>query len=369
MLGALGLALILLALTVLCLICCLCPCCIHSSRAPAPPLVTFVAIDIDFCAGLSAEIPNLQMHGIIAYQKMVRRLIRKYKCYEVSFDGNRFLIASKKPFSAVQLAMEIQWFMLMHDWGTRKYDLWYQLLDTKLKGNNAGRWLNEEAYYRVWSGLRAKVVVHSGECERYFQKSVRRHRYNGRVVQTLQRIVEMAQGGQTIVTEDSWDLLSPEEIAMIDHMYLGVKAVKGEDNPVGMYTMKTIPGRNVRTLRRPPNDINPRERRFKGGIQKTFKKIAEQKPAPGVNKVALLYAAVLERCYELSSPEDAVDDLLVMAQEWRAQDEQEQDLRDEDYMHVLIEQIGRVVADNRDSSFIRDDDYDNSEIYVNNPVD
>ncbi|MGK7235965.1 adenylate/guanylate cyclase domain-containing protein [Streptomyces hygroscopicus] len=66
---------------------------------------------------LWAAIPDIMADALETHHRLIRRLIAKYKCYEVKTIGDSFMIACKSASAAVQLVVDLQRTFLQHDWG------------------------------------------------------------------------------------------------------------------------------------------------------------------------------------------------------------------------------------------------------------
>eukprot|EP00796_Vickermania_ingenoplastis_P008068 gene8068-5620_t len=287
------------------------------------------------------------------YMNLMRELIKKHKCYEAKCDGNRFIIVSKSPFHAVQLAADIQPTMLQYDWKTEKFDAWYKLVEEKLQVENYTNYtpiLSPEEYQALWNGPRVRVGVHTGICGVHYASSFKRYRYFGAPVKTSLFVEEMGQGGQSLVTEATWDFLAPEEISSLDYTYLGPHNVRGEDHPVSLYLLNAVPGRVFGPLRRPPESIGDEL----GGKDET-------------SPVSAFHAFALRRCYENFPPDQRVEEILPMARVWGVLIPPRGDSTDEDYANRLIDLLAEKIseADRPEAGGDGESTFDNTTIMMN----
>eukprot|EP00796_Vickermania_ingenoplastis_P009709 gene9709-6805_t len=294
--------------------------------------MTILYTNVDFGASLWSELPELQEVALEEHERLLRDLVKKYKCYEVTSDGSGFIIASKKAYSAVQLAAELQLVLLLHDWNTNKFDQWYQMMERRLQEENLMTYtpeLTPDEYKALWRGLRVRVGISSGMCGIRHHSSTGKYSYYGRTVQTAARTDSMALGGQCLVTESTWDLLTPEEIASIDHTYLGPHLIPGEEQPLSLYALNAIPGRIFGPLRRPLETIK------KGMLR-------EEKLSP----LAQVYASSLHQCYTKVPPDQRIAELLTAAAEWCAVVPSNKGMSDDQYINLLTNMIGKKMAEN-----------------------
>lgn len=356
-LWGLALAFILaLLITLIFVLCSVCPCCV-SPGAPSGRQVTLICMDVAFGPGMWTEMPNLEREAMRDYEKIVRSLIRKYNCYEVSWSNNQFVIASSSPYNAVKFGRDIHWVLFQHDWRTTLYDEWYNIYESRTNSH----YQIPSNYSSVWNGLRVRVAIHSGVCRRYFVSSCGKYRYAGLVMQTASRTQELVHSGQTLVTESTWDCLKPEQIAMIDHTSLPPQNIRGEDNPLVIYSLNVIPGRQFGAIRQRDGCRDIRSRKF--NVVQLPKVEVDYMDRAAVNKEVLLYGAVLLRCYENMPPEEAVDELLPLAADWNIFDSQES-MDDTEYRNHLIEAIARAAVESLGDDVNNHDAYDNPTIFI-----
>lgn len=322
-------------LAFVCFVCCTMVCVGGGAPTSSEKPITLMNTHVDFSASLWSELPELQEVAIEQHERLVRDLIKKYKCYEVMSDGSGFVIASKKPFPMVQLAVEIQQTLLQHDWNTEKIDDWYIAMEKKLGAENNSNYtpsLTPEEYKTLWSGLRVRSAIHTGYCG-VRQHPSKRYSYYGRTVQTTAEIESLAYGGQCLVTELTWDQLTPEEISSLDHTYIGPHLVHGEDQPISLYMINAVPGRVFGPLRRPPEHVT-----------KDYQK--DEKLSP----LAQFYASVIRQSYSKEVDDQREGELISYAQQWDVIIPPKQDLSDEQYNNLLISLIAKkMVEDNTGS--------------------
>ncbi|XP_018644553.1 hypothetical protein Smp_112590 [Schistosoma mansoni] len=216
--------------------------------------VTLIFTDIESSTALWAAHPELMPDAVATHHYLIRSLIGRYKCYEVKTVGDSFMIASKSPFAAVQLAQELQLCFLHHDWGTNALDESYwefeqQRAEEDEKYTPPTARLDPEVYSRLWNGLRVRVGIHTGLCDIRHDEVTKGYDYYGRTPNMAARTESVANGGQVLMTHEVYLSLSAEEREQIDVTALGDVALRGVNDPVEMYQLNAVPGRNFAALR------------------------------------------------------------------------------------------------------------------------
>ncbi|AAZ11599.1 receptor-type adenylate cyclase GRESAG 4, putative [Trypanosoma brucei brucei TREU927] len=222
-------------------------------KEPTDP-VTLIFTDIESSTALWAAHPELMPDAVATHHYLIRSLIARYKCYEVKTVGDSFMIASKSPFAAVQLAQELQLCFLQHDWGTNAVDDSYQQFEQQRaeedeKYTPPTARLDLKVYSRLWNGLRVRVGIHTGLCDIRHDEVTKGYDYYGRTPNMAARTESVANGGQVLITGSTYLSLSAEEREQIDVTALGGVPLRGVPDPVEMYQLNAVPGRNFAALR------------------------------------------------------------------------------------------------------------------------
>ncbi|CAD2216202.1 Adenylate and Guanylate cyclase catalytic domain/Domain of unknown function (DUF1935), putative [Angomonas deanei] len=235
---------VLLVALIVALLCC-CGCCDGNARdnrnAPKDPNtpVTLMFTDIESSTALWASVPREMSAAVSTHHRIIRKLIVKYKCYEVKTIGDSFMIACSDAFSALKLAEELQHTFQSTDWGTDAIDETYMQL--KRGGGDRGA-------STAWNGLRVRVGVHTGLCECNFDDVVKGYDYYGTVVNTAARVESLGCGGQVLCTYATRDALKEEEMAQLHFTPLGPQYLRGVTDAVEMYQLDTVDGRQFPEL-------------------------------------------------------------------------------------------------------------------------
>ncbi|KAG5481484.1 hypothetical protein LSCM1_05501 [Leishmania martiniquensis] len=244
-------------------------CCIDSRDNDAAPRdsdgpVTLIFTDIESSTALWAALPQLMTDAIAAHHRVIRQLIKKYRCYEVKTIGDSFMIACKDAHTAVGLACEIQTRLLAHDWGTECFDGAYREFELGRVDTVGGyepptARLSEEEYAALWRGLRVRVGIHTGLSDIRYDEVTKGYDYYGDTSNMAARTEAVANGGQVIATETTWWALSDEERGSTAHTAMGPQGLRGVPFAVEMYQVNAVPGRRHAALRTELEAILPDE--------------------------------------------------------------------------------------------------------------
>ncbi|CBZ26170.1 receptor-type adenylate cyclase a-like protein [Leishmania mexicana MHOM/GT/2001/U1103] len=200
--------------------------------------VTLIFTDIENSTALWATAPQAMSSAVTLHHKLVRQLIIKYRCYEVKTIGDSFMIACKQPFTAVQLARDIQVELHQADWGSTAIDDAYKLIGKPSGGTDSG-----ESGLSPWSGLRVRAGVHSGLAEVRFDTVTKGYDYYGNVVNIAARTESVSCGGQVICTSSVVGALTEEEQGTVEFVALGPHRLHGVEESIEIYELRTVPGR------------------------------------------------------------------------------------------------------------------------------
>eukprot|EP00668_Euglena_longa_P002375 GGOE01002746.1.p1 GENE.GGOE01002746.1~~GGOE01002746.1.p1 ORF type:complete len:1005 (-),score=318.12 GGOE01002746.1:334-3348(-) len=196
-----------------------------NSRAPTDPErdICVLYTDIQASTLLWAEVPKIMAAALDAHHAIIRRLIQKFKCYEVKTIGDSFMVASADPVAALQLALSIQEALYEHDWEGNALDEVYR--------RQTDCHLPPHAYARLWRGLRVRIGLHYGRAQITFDQTTKGYDYYGTVVNTAARVEAVAHGGQVILSQEAY-----EQVA--HHCSTHNVSVK----PLGSVQLRGLPG-------------------------------------------------------------------------------------------------------------------------------
>ncbi|RHW67462.1 Adenylate and Guanylate cyclase catalytic domain containing protein [Trypanosoma brucei equiperdum] len=227
-----------------------------NDRAPREPTdpVTLIFTDIENSTAQWAAHPDLMTEAVAAHHRLIRALVLRHNCYEVKTIGDSFMIASKHPSQAVQLAADVQLMFLHNDWGTDVFDNFYrELEETNAKEDNEytspTACLDPEVYSRLWSGLRVRIGIHTGLCDIRHDEVTKGYDYYGPATNMAARTESVANGGQVLITHATYMSLSESERQQFGVTALGPVALRGVPQPVQLYQLSAVPGRTFAALR------------------------------------------------------------------------------------------------------------------------
>ncbi|AAZ12808.1 receptor-type adenylate cyclase GRESAG 4, putative [Trypanosoma brucei brucei TREU927] len=252
-----GLLVLILAVGLTVFLCCIMRNKRDNDNAPkelADP-VTLIFTDIESSTAQWATQPELMPDAVATHHSMVRSLIENYDCYEVKTVGDSFMIACKSPFAAVHLAQELQRRFLHHDWGTTVFDEFYREFEERHAEEGDGKYkpptarLDPEVYRQLWNGLRVRVGIHTGLCDIRYDEVTKGYDYYGQTANTAARTESVGNGGQVLMTCETYHSLSTEERSQFDVTPLGGVPLRGVSEPVEVYQLNAVPGRSFAELR------------------------------------------------------------------------------------------------------------------------
>eukprot|EP00667_Euglena_gracilis_P000449 EG_transcript_449 len=207
-----------------------------NSRAPKDPDqdVWVLFTDIQASTTLWAEIPELMAPALDAHHALIRRLIRKFKCYEVKTVGDCFMVATASATAALQLSLAIQVDLYQYDWEGDGLDEAYRRL-TECP-------LSPDAYAHCWRGLRVRVGMHYGPVQITFDETTKGYDYYGTVVNAASRIEGIAHGGQIVMPHSALhhvaDYCRANDVAL---QPLGTVQLRGLADPLDL--IQVLPAR------------------------------------------------------------------------------------------------------------------------------
>ncbi|RHW68775.1 Adenylate and Guanylate cyclase catalytic domain containing protein [Trypanosoma brucei equiperdum] len=216
--------------------------------------VTIVFTDIEGSTAQWAAHPEQMPDAVATHHRLIRSLIVQYRCYEVKTIGDSFMIACRSPLAAVQLACNLQRSFLLHNWRTTLFDQSYrQFEEQRAEVENdyvpPTAHLADEAYSQMWNGLRVRVGIHTGLCDIRHDEVTKGYDYYGRTTNMAARTESVTNGGQVLLTRATYLAMSGMEREQFDVTALGALPLRGVPEPVEMYQLNTVAGRQFAALR------------------------------------------------------------------------------------------------------------------------
>eukprot|EP00668_Euglena_longa_P024259 GGOE01030305.1.p1 GENE.GGOE01030305.1~~GGOE01030305.1.p1 ORF type:complete len:1007 (-),score=321.87 GGOE01030305.1:1068-4088(-) len=199
-----------------------------NSRAPTDPErdICVLYTDIQASTLLWAEVPKIMAAALDAHHAIIRRLIQKFKCYEVKTIGDSFMVASADPVAALQLALSIQEALYEHDWEGNALDEVYR--------RQTDCHLPPHAYARLWRGLRVRIGLHYGRAQITFDQTTKGYDYYGTVVNAAARIEGAAHGGQIVMSRQVYELVADHCAYRVSSKPLGPTQLRGLPVPLDL---------------------------------------------------------------------------------------------------------------------------------------
>jgi class 3 adenylate cyclase len=222
-----------------------------TGNAPKKPPFAIVFTDIQSSTALWALQPDIMGDAVDAHHAIIRRVIRRHRCYEVKTIGDSFMIVTESVPTAVKVAADIQKKLFEYDWGTSQIDRTYrELLEDSLSAMPGAP---TQTYRRLWNGLRVRIGIDYGDGQVRFDNVSKGFDYYGTSVNAAARIEALGHGGQILASEEVMVQLTEsflrEEKVCVD--YLGTHLLRGLVDPVNLFmlTPKRFYGREYDELR------------------------------------------------------------------------------------------------------------------------
>eukprot|EP01060_Flectonema_neradi_P009698 TRINITY_DN168_c1_g1_i1.p1 TRINITY_DN168_c1_g1~~TRINITY_DN168_c1_g1_i1.p1 ORF type:complete len:1756 (+),score=296.81 TRINITY_DN168_c1_g1_i1:117-5384(+) len=161
-----------------------------SNRSKLPPMghVTLVLLDVPDAETLWNETSKVMASAIHKYQSIVRETLLLFDGFEVRSEQDGFMLCFHSENNAVLFALDLQ------------------------STTHAAKWppqLSEHPLCKskrdVWNGLRIRCAIHSGYTLSIPDPVTGVMEYWGPTTAMVSRLVSHAEGGQTIITETSFD--------------------------------------------------------------------------------------------------------------------------------------------------------------------
>eukprot|EP00668_Euglena_longa_P009168 GGOE01011061.1.p1 GENE.GGOE01011061.1~~GGOE01011061.1.p1 ORF type:complete len:1225 (-),score=408.76 GGOE01011061.1:1387-4929(-) len=198
--------------------------------------------DIQASTTLWATLPNDMAAALDTHHLLIRKLIRKYNCYEVKTIGDSFMCATTSPTQALRFALAVQETFHQHDWGTTAIDDAYDTLVEEVVKTP-----------ECWNGLRVRVGIHLGRGDIKRDPVSHGYDYYGTVVNVAARIESVCHGGQIAVSEAVSTALGGHLAGSV-WMDLGLQVLRGLSEPLHLY--QVLPEGVLAKRRFPPLRIS-----------------------------------------------------------------------------------------------------------------
>ena len=157
--------------------------------------VTFVFTDVQGSTTLWENEPDAMNDALKKHDRILRRLLREFKGYEVKTEGDAFMVAFFNPIEAIRWCMACQLQLLKASWPLPLLEL---PAAAREKGGNG---------QDVFSGIRIRMGIHTGEPNCRRNPVTGRMDYFGPDVNKCARVSDSAHGGQVVMTQEVKDRL------------------------------------------------------------------------------------------------------------------------------------------------------------------
>eukprot|EP00668_Euglena_longa_P009169 GGOE01011062.1.p1 GENE.GGOE01011062.1~~GGOE01011062.1.p1 ORF type:complete len:1207 (-),score=363.43 GGOE01011062.1:1194-4682(-) len=198
--------------------------------------------DIQASTTLWATLPSCMAPALDTHHRLIRKLIQKFKCYEVKTIGDSFMCATKSPAQALRFALAVQETFHKFQWGTTAFDDAYDsLVEDAVK------------MPECWNGLRVRVGIHYGTGNIKRDPVSQGYDYYGTVANIASRIESVCHGGQVGVSEAVHRAVGGQMAGSV-WTDLGLHVLRGLSEPQHLY--QVLPEGVLAERRFPPLRIS-----------------------------------------------------------------------------------------------------------------
>jgi class 3 adenylate cyclase len=161
---------------------------------------TIMFTDIEASTAQWATNPEVMGPAVDQHHDLIRKALRRHNGYEVKTIGDSFMVAFKDPVDALAASIDIQQALFSAQWPSG-IDAIY-----RLRGKEAGLVpLDNVTYADLWSGIRVRIGVHTGNGEIKLDPVSQGYDYYGTVVNTAARVEGVGHGGQVLFTRAAYE--------------------------------------------------------------------------------------------------------------------------------------------------------------------
>ncbi len=155
-------------------------------------VITIVITDVEGSTKLWEKNPIVMKEALDLHDTVVRRCYHNHKGYEITTEGDSFILAFHHPLDALSFALQAQIDLYNANWSDRLLSL----ADTKLDKQNCMR------------GLRVRIGLHHGESVSFEHEITKRTYYKGEAMSIAKAIEKISHGGQILTTVETWRAVS-----------------------------------------------------------------------------------------------------------------------------------------------------------------
>lgn len=217
----------------------------HEEQEEAPEgRVTFVFTDVQSSTILWEKCPISMNEALRKHDTILRRLMRKFRGYEVKTEGDAFMVSFFTALDALLWCTAVQKALIAAEWPEDFLEQPAARVEYSPDGT------------KILGGIRIRMGIHTGKPNCRRNPVTGRMDYYGSVVNRAARVSDSAHGGQVVCTEEvkgvyekaklnsEFPTMFPEQLEMID---LGLHSYKGVPEPIKVFQV-VIPELNARSF-------------------------------------------------------------------------------------------------------------------------
>ena len=155
-------------------------------------IITIVVTDVEGSTKLWEKNPIVMKEALDLHDSVIRRCYTNHNGYEITTEGDCFLLAFHHPLDALSFALQAQVELYNAKWSDRLLSL----ADAKLDETN------------VMRGLRVRIGLHHGETVSNEHEVTKRTFYKGEAMSVAKAIEKITHGGQIVTTVETWRAVS-----------------------------------------------------------------------------------------------------------------------------------------------------------------
>jgi class 3 adenylate cyclase len=168
----------------------------HKNEKAPEGTVTFVFTDVQGSTKLWEAKPDAMDISLRNHDRILRRLLSRFKGYEVKTEGDAFMVTFFHPLDAIRWCIAVQKALCDCDWP-----------DDILKEANAKKELDSTNAKTQFNGIRIRMGLHVGQPNCRVNPITHRMDYFGQVVNRTARVSDSAHGGQIVCTQELLDIM------------------------------------------------------------------------------------------------------------------------------------------------------------------
>ena len=155
-------------------------------------IITIVITDVEGSTKLWEKNPIVMKEALDLHDSVIRRCYTNHNGYEITTEGDCFILAFHHPLDALSFALQAQVDLYNAKWSDRLLSL----ADTKLDEPN------------VMRGLRVRIGLDHGETVSNEHEVTKRTFYKGEAMSVAKAIEKITHGGQIVTTVETWRAVS-----------------------------------------------------------------------------------------------------------------------------------------------------------------